>query len=56
VFWLNLQANYDIELVSLKQPVVHGVDCDSTIREAIDYRKSGGEFLTFEQSLTNGVS
>jgi DNA-damage-inducible protein J len=33
--------------------VTHGVDYDSTIREAIDYRKSGGFFLTAEQSLAN---
>ena len=26
---------------------------DSVIRRAIDYRKSGGEFITAEQSLTN---
>ena len=33
--------------------VTHGVDRDSAIREAINYRKSGGVFLTAEQSLTN---
>jgi len=33
--------------------VTHGVDQDSVIREAINYRKSGGEFLTAEQSLAN---
>jgi DNA-damage-inducible protein J len=33
--------------------VVHGVDRDSAIREAIDYRKSGGAFLTVEQSLAD---
>jgi DNA-damage-inducible protein J len=33
--------------------VAHGVDRDSAIRRAIDRRKSGGEFLTAEQSLAN---
>ena len=33
--------------------VVHGVDRDAAIREAIAYRKSGGKFLTAEQSLAN---
>lgn|GEM_PF-912801 len=31
----------------------HGVDRDTTIREAISYRKAGGVFLTAEQSLMN---
>jgi len=33
--------------------VKHSVDRNSVIREAINYRKSGGEFLTAEQSLAN---
>jgi len=33
--------------------VVRGVDRDSAIRDAISYRKSGGEFLAAEQSLAN---
>ena len=33
--------------------VTHGVDRDAAIREAIAFRKSGGEFLTAEQSLAN---
>jgi len=33
--------------------VTHGIDRDSTIRESIRYRESGGTFLTAEQSLTN---
>ena len=33
--------------------VKHDVDRDSPISEAIQYRKSGGEFLTAEQSLAN---
>lgn len=33
--------------------VLHGADHDSAIREAINYRKSGGEFYTAEQSLAN---
>jgi DNA-damage-inducible protein J len=33
--------------------VAHGVDRDSAIREAMNYRKSGGEFLTAGQSLAN---
>ena len=33
--------------------VKHNIDHDSAIREAINYRKSGGEFLTVEQSLAN---
>jgi hypothetical protein len=31
----------------------HGVDRDAAIRAAIAYRKTGGEFLTAEQSLAN---
>ena len=30
--------------------VIHGSDRDSAIREAIAYRKSGGDLLTSEQS------
>jgi DNA-damage-inducible protein J len=33
--------------------VTHRVDRDSAIRQAVNYRKSGGEFLTAEQSLAN---
>jgi len=33
--------------------VTHNIDRDSVIREAVNYRKSGGEFLTAEQSLAN---
>ena len=33
--------------------VAHGVDRDSAIRKAINYRKSGGEFLSASQSLAN---
>jgi len=33
--------------------VMRGADRDSAIREAISYRKSGGNFLTAEQSLAN---
>ena len=33
--------------------VAHGVERDAAIREAISYRKSGGSFLTAEQSLAN---
>jgi len=33
--------------------VIRGTDHDSAIRKALDYRKSGGEFLTAEQSLAN---
>jgi len=33
--------------------VIHGSDRDSIIRKAISYRKSGGDFLTAEQSLAN---
>lgn len=33
--------------------VAHGVDRDTIIRKAIEYRKSGGEFLTAEQSLSS---
>ena len=33
--------------------VQHNVNRDSTIRAAIRYRKSGGEFLSAEQSLAN---
>ena len=34
-------------------PIMRGADRDSAIREAIGHRKSGGEFLTAEQSLAN---
>ena len=33
--------------------VVHGSNRDFNIRKAISYRKSGGDFLTAEQSLAN---
>jgi DNA-damage-inducible protein J len=33
--------------------VMHRVDRDTAIREAIDRRKAGTEFLTAEQSLAN---
>ena len=33
--------------------VGHGVDHDSVIREAINCRKSRGEFITAEQSIAN---
>jgi len=33
--------------------VAHGIDRDEAIREAIAYRRSGGEFLTADQSLAN---
>ena len=33
--------------------VAHNVDHDAAIREAIAYRKSGGEFLSAAQSLAN---
>lgn len=33
--------------------IAHGIDRDAVIREAIAYRKSGGEFLTAKQSLAN---
>ena len=33
--------------------ITRRVDRDATIREAIAYRKSGGKFLTAEQSLAN---
>lgn len=33
--------------------VTHNADRDSAVREAVNYRKSGGEFLTAEQSLAN---
>lgn len=33
--------------------VIRNVDHDITIRKAINYRKSGGEFLTAEQSIDN---
>jgi len=33
--------------------VTRSANRDKAIREAIDYRKSGGEFLTAEQSLAN---
>jgi len=33
--------------------VIHGTDHDSAIRKAIEYRKTGGEFLTAEQSKTS---
>jgi DNA-damage-inducible protein J len=33
--------------------VTRATDRDSAVRQAINYRKSGGEFLTAEQSLAN---
>ena len=33
--------------------VAHGVDHDPIIRDDINYRKSGGKFLTAEQSLAS---
>ena len=33
--------------------VINSVDRDSFIKEAINYRKTGGKFLTAEQSLSN---
>ena len=33
--------------------VIRGTDHDSAIREAINRRKSGDEFISAEQSLTN---
>ena len=42
-----------IEAGGIPFAVAHGIDRDSVIREAISYRKSGGEFLTAEQSLAN---
>ena len=33
--------------------VTHGVDHDCVICDAIHYRKSGGEFLTAEESLAS---
>jgi len=42
-----------IEAGGIPFAVAHGIDRDSVIREAINYRKSGGEFLTAEQSLAN---
>ncbi len=31
----------------------HSVDRDATIREAVAFRKAGGQFLTAKQSLAN---
>ena len=42
-----------IEANGIPFAVMHKTDRDSSIREAINYRKSGGEFLTAEQSLKN---
>ena len=33
--------------------VMHGSNRDSIIRKALSYRKSGGEFLTAEESLAS---
>jgi len=33
--------------------VMRGADSDSIIREAINYRKAGGDFLSAEQSLAD---
>ena len=41
-----------IEADGIPFAITHGIDRDSVIREAIRYRKAGGEFLTAEQSLT----
>jgi DNA-damage-inducible protein J len=42
-----------MEMGGIPFAVTHGSDHDSAIREAIAYRKSGGAFLTAEQSLAN---
>ena len=42
-----------IEAGGIPFVVQHGADRDSTIREAINYRKSCGAFLTADQSLNN---
>ena len=42
-----------IEAGGIPFAVAHSANRDTAIREAISYRKSGGEFLTAEQSLTN---
>jgi len=42
-----------IEANGIPFAVMHRTDRDSAIREAINHRKSGGEFLTAEQSLRN---
>jgi len=42
-----------IEASGIPFTVAHGANRDSAIKEAISYRKSGGDFLTAEQSLAN---
>lgn len=33
--------------------VTHSSDCDSTIREAVEYRKAGGHFYNKDEFLTH---
>ena len=45
-----------IEARGIPFPIVHNIynaDYDTEILKAINYRKSGGKFLTVEQSLSN---
>jgi len=42
-----------IETGGIPFAITHGTDRDTSIKEAIAYRKAGGKFLTAEQSLAN---
>ena len=50
---IRIFLNASIEAGGIPFAVTHGVDRDLAISEAVNYRKSGGKFLTAEQSLAH---
>jgi len=50
---IRIFLNASLQTGGIPFAVTHGVNNDSSIRDALNYRKSGGKFLTAEQSLSN---